>query len=241
MLKAMYLTKLKMATLVLVAVGTLTVGAVVLAQPPTTEGRPEREAQEAASRLKFEIRTWKDGQPSGTPVVVEAPGEGPFQVETADAVIEFRPKELEDRQGQAEAALRRAKRLVDDIIQLQERGANEPLDQLTKVRKQAKKPVAESWPEPATKKGGPLNDFIGKVSDRRPQWATKKGATKNEYPLDQPVPKGIDQRPSPATEQERRLGQLERKLDQILEALEGSKARKEMPLDPFHTEGAVKK
>jgi hypothetical protein len=256
----MFLTKLKMAALVLVAVGTMTVGAVVLAQPPSTEGRPEQDAQKAASRLKFEIRTWKDGNPSGTPVVVEAPGDGPYKVETANAVIEIRPRRREDQPGREEDARRldqqallmsleqlvvdmQTKR-VKELSQLADRSKLQKAEvnlirQIEELLKQAKETDTTSQPQPATKKEGPLNDFIGKVSDRRPQWATKK-----EYPLDQPVPKGIDRQQQPATkktDQERRLEQLERKLDQILEALEGSKARKEMPVDPFHTEAGVKK
>lgn len=229
----MFLTKLKMAMVVLMAVGTLTAGAVALAQQSEAGGQSAREGEKARPRLKFEIRTWKDGKQSGTPIVVEATGEGPYQVETADAVIEIRPRGRRDQRGQEEDARRldqqelnlkllqqrlmqRQNAVVKELNRLPETAKLQQaevnvLRQIEELLKQAKEMDAKSQPKPAPEK------------ELRPD--------QSELKLD---------RPQPSIEQERRLEQLEWKIDQILKALEGSKAAKDQPIDPFRKEGGAR-
>lgn len=123
-LHSMFVTRIQRAAAVAVSIGALAAGAAGLAQVAGHQGGTTPDPAATGATFKFEIRTWKDGQESGRPVVVEVTGGTSYNVETPDAVIQIRPR------LRKEGPDRRVKRLEDaeHLSRLRQRASEEERD-----------------------------------------------------------------------------------------------------------------
>jgi RNA polymerase sigma factor (sigma-70 family) len=164
-LRMMLMNRLKAAALALAVVGGLAAGLAMLARRAAAQDQPPATRADAPPRLKFEIRTWRDGKESGEPVVVEAAaGEDLLQIQTPDAVIQIRPRGRRARAARAEldrearavrdqintlteaarvqhAARERedlAKRALEDLLRLNEAKADRERADATRLEQQAR-------------------------------------------------------------------------------------------------------
>jgi RNA polymerase sigma factor (sigma-70 family) len=186
-LRVMFLTKMKSIIGVALILGFVATDAAVLAQPG-----PEAVQQEAldtgASSLNFEIRTWKGGKESGEPITVEMVGQSLHQIETPDAVIQIRPRHNHGYAGP-----------LTEVTKADLRGSRSRPDEAKR---------APETPDMTRQEGGkrpPIYDrLLGEA-------LTKEAPTRNQALGEALL--GLTREPS---EQERRLEQVERKLDMIL-------------------------
>jgi hypothetical protein len=203
----MFLSKLKAIVAIAAVTGFVVASASVLAQPGPNY--PLRAGQNAvAPSLRFEIRTWRGGREAGEPITVEVAAGAIHQIETPDAVIEIRPRQRLDRaeshpEGTKTEALPRAPK---------------PLQQLGDLAFPVK-------PSASAEKKGRNDDYLPNYPEKPEAVAPKPNSPTANNPLPE-LPK--TELPSQrGTDQARRLDQLERKVDQILNALERAPWREE--------------
>jgi hypothetical protein len=146
-LTVMFLTKIKALVLTLIATAIVAAGVGALAQQTDPGGRPGRTHGAASSRLRFEIRTWKDKVESGDPIEVNITDDGFYQVEALDAVIQIRPRTPRNRRvsEQTVAQKEEFRRLVQneqerDFKEIEEKALPEVLE---RNRRNDKRKAAE--------------------------------------------------------------------------------------------------
>jgi hypothetical protein len=87
----MLMNKLKTVAGILLAVGLVVIGARVLAQQGAEAGR-QAAREVAAPRMKYEIRTWKNGEATGDPLVVEEADGAELVITTPNERIRISPR-----------------------------------------------------------------------------------------------------------------------------------------------------
>ncbi len=193
---AMFLLQCKKAVAVMVAIAViLATASAGLAQQPSDRRNPA--SQGAASPvLKFEIRSWRNGEETGKPITVEMAAGSSYTVETPDAVIHIRPRDRLDRASQTAARVRELETLLrrgEEKIQTQ---GNE----LFKFQ---------------------TEDLIRKALRQDEQKRQEARKT-----LGEPAMRNADGSSRSAAENDigRRLEKLERQLDEVIQALRAPKA-----------------
>jgi hypothetical protein len=203
----MFFSKLKAIVAIAVVTGIVVASASVLAQ--TGLNYPLQGGQNAvAPSLKFEIRTWRGGREAGDPITVEVADGAIHEVELPDAVIQIRPRKRPDHAN------------------------SKPEAKTTEVLPPAPKPSQHGVnlrfpekPSATAEEKGRDDDFLPSYPEKPEAVAPKPNSPTANNPLPElPMAEVPSQR---GTDQARRLDRLERKVDQILNALERAPLREE--------------
>jgi len=192
-LRTMMLTKLMSLGLAGALVGAVVAGTGVLAQT----GRPSQ-ARSAGNppEVKYELRMWTDGEPTGEPIIAEAPQGKAVQLRTVLGPVEIRPL--------AGGSNSEADRKSDPFDRRVDNYAHVP----TRVQEAPRGRYIHSLTPPLQVEGESLDPLLQPL----PPPLEVKGESVATNSVDAPKPNSdLDQR----------MTQVERKLDQILNTLEG--------------------